>query len=272
MKHYSSTIRFVTVTLCAWLLLPVLCYADTSVNLTRASGGGGGSPFVDMAAGRGEIVAITVRSGNLIDSVMLTYRYGNKRVNGPRHGGNGGNQKTFKLKNGERIIELGGKSGKYVDSLYIRTSMNRTQRWGGPGGSTSYKFNASKKYPIMGLWGRSGALLDAIGAVKAGGCGQAIQTQSLTSYSQAENSAGFNDEKADTVQVRTFPAPADSRNMLDRWLSSQNDKLLKIVKQLAGSTAEYNKYLSGERENCQSQLYCELAYRRGAISHVTGAQ
>ncbi|MCP3664572.1 MAG: hypothetical protein GY696_19125 [Gammaproteobacteria bacterium] len=272
MKHSSSTIRLITVIFFSLLLPPHLSSADTSISLTKASGGGGGSPFVDMATPQGEIVAITVRSGSFIDSVTLTYRYGNRRVNGPRHGGNGGNQRTFKLKKGERIIELGGRSGKYVDSLYIRTNKNRTQRWGGQGGSRAYRFTASQNAPIVGIWGRSGAFLDAIGAIKASSGGETIQTEGLAGYSQEEGSSGFDDEKADTMQARIFPAPNVNRNALNRWLSNQSNELLNIVKKMAKSTSDYNRYLSKERAYCQAQPYCELAYRRGAISHATRAQ
>ncbi|MCP4992951.1 MAG: hypothetical protein GY934_04065 [Gammaproteobacteria bacterium] len=278
MMHSSSTIRFITVTLFSLLLLPHLSSADTSVRLTKASGGGGGSPFVEMATPQGEIVAITVRSGNFIDSVTLTYRYGNRRVNGPRHGGNGGSQRTFKLKKGERIIELGGRSGKYVDSLYIRTNKNRTQRWGGQGGSSSYRFTASKNAPIVGLWGRSGAFLDAIGAIKASGRGKALQTDGLAGYSREEDASRSDDggqdgiHKRAAIQTHEFPAPNDNRDELDQWLSNQSNMLLKIVKKLANSPNDYNKYLSKENAYCQAQPYCELAYRRGAISHVTRAE
>ena len=268
MKSIWKKLQFNIIILSGCLLVPLVAFADTGVTLLNASGGPGGSPFVDMA---GEIAAITVRSGSLIDSIQISYRYGNKRVIGLAHGGRGGKSSTFKLKAGEVITELGGRSGKFVDSLYIKTSKNRFKKWGGPGGK-DFRFKGSKQSPIMGIWGRSGNLLDAIGAVKVGKGGQSITTNGFGTYEEKMNKPGVDDAKSDSIQELQFPGPAAQTKDLRYWLQTHNTQLGNIIRKLSGSQTEFKKYLEGEKKTCQSSLYCEVAYRRGAISHVTGAE
>lgn len=253
------------------LLSPFVVFADTSVTLLSASGGPGGSPFVDMAVSKGRITAITVRSGKFIDSIQLTYQYGSKRVIGLAHGGKGGNSQTFKLRAGEFITEFSGRSGKYVDSIYIKTSKNRSKKWGGNGGGNTFKFTGSKQLPILGIWGRSGALLDAIGVVRSSKGGQTIKTKSIGGFERQANSQGGDDTKADSIQRYTFPKPTASNNEIKSWLKIQNAKLKNIIKSMS-SNNEFSNYSKGENKTCGSSLYCQVTYRRGAISYVTGAE
>lgn len=272
MEAFCKKIQLTIIVLSGCLLFPFVSFAVTNVTLLNASGGRGGSPFVDMAVSGGSVAAITVRSGSLIDSIQFTYRYGKKQVRGQAHGGNGGKSRTFKLKPGEVIIELSGKSGKYVDSLYIKTSRGRSKRWGGKGGSRRYKFTGSTKSPITGIWGRSGNLLDAIGAIKASKGGQSIETKGFANYKDKVNKEGLDCDRCENVMGLQFPRPAAQASELKPWLEIHNVQLGIIIRKLSGSDIEFRKYKSGEEKTCRSSLYCQVAYRRGAISYVTGAK
>jgi hypothetical protein len=271
MNFFRNKIQHAIIVLSGCLFFPFVVFADTSVTLLNASGGPGGSPFVDMAVSKGRITAITVRSGKFIDSIQLTYQYGKKRVNGSAHGGKGGKSGTLKLSAGEFITEFSGRSGKYVDSIYIKTNKNRSKKWGGSGGNNRFKFTGSKQSPILGIWGRSGALLDAIGIVRSSKGGQAINTKGIGGFKQQANSQGGDESKYDSIQSSAFPKPAANKNEINSWLKFQNAKLENIIKSMS-SNKEFSNYSKGEKKTCGSSLYCQVTYRRGAISYVTGAE
>ncbi len=270
MKLLSNKMLNPVVLLSAFLFFPIIAIANTSVTLSKVSGGSGGSPFVDMAANKGRITAITVRSGKFIDRIQLTYQYNNGRVIGSPHGGNGGKSKTFKLSKGEFITVFGGRSGKYVDSIYIKTNKGRSRKWGGNGGGNSFKFKGSKQSPILGIWGRSGALLDAIGVVTANKGGQSKPTNRILDFEQRKIANGGSDEKGDSYQTNSFPHPSANRNVVDSWLNTHGAKLRNIIKSMS-SHHDFTEYSRRENRFCGSHAYCLIAYRRSAISYVTDA-
>ena len=109
------------------------------------------------------------------------------------HGGPGGKRHEIHLQDGEFVEQISGKHGTYVDSVKIRTSRKIypeasvepgessgeagsasidsgvesavEQRYGGEGGSVSFSYTAPKGYQIIGICGRAGQLLDALGVV-----------------------------------------------------------------------------------------------------------
>ncbi|MDX2419247.1 MAG: jacalin-like lectin [Xanthomonadales bacterium] len=294
MKVFYKKIQIIFV-LSGCLLSPFVAFADTGVTLLSASGGAGGSPFVDMALSGGGVASITVKSGNLIDSIQLTYRYGNKHVIGLAHGGKGGKSSTFRLSAGEVITELGGRSGKYVDSLYIRTSKNRVKKWGGKGGGNTYRFTGSRKSPITGIWGRSGKFLDAIGAVKpktekdmpatpgsGGVTKRSINSKGyiVTTYpdgSRTERFPGgmekFNPDGTSmgkmlfsTAAPAAIP-PDPPDNFEEAWLTEQSDGLLSIIRTLVGGDeTSVTQYL--ESEKVSLSIYEKINKRRRVVGDM----
>jgi len=149
------------------LLLADVCAADLTVIGGGPSGGKGGSVFVDSVIGGQKIAEVRIRSGTRIDSIQVVYR--DARIPGsglsarPKHGGNGGSLAVFELSPDEHIVSIGGKYGDCIDSLWIRTSKGRFQRWGGNGGSVDFHYAAPDGWMISSFWGRSGTYLDSIG-------------------------------------------------------------------------------------------------------------
>ena len=281
MKTIYLKIQFFISVLALCLLFPLVTLANTNVTLLNTSGGAGGATFVDMAGERGQVSSITVRSGDLIDNVQFTYRYGNKLVKGPAHGGKGGRSSTFKLKRGEVSTEMGGRSGGKVDSLYIKTSRGRKMAWGGKGGNRIFRFTGSKQAPIIGVWGRSGSLIDAIGAViinKAGhqnnSGGQGMANKSFGSFKQKVDPPGGGDscDRCENVAGLQFPNPSAEKRELKPWLKNHSAYLGKIINKLSDSDQEFNSFMAKEKSLCRSRLYCKVAFRLKAISYVTGVR
>ncbi len=135
-------------------------------SLCGPSGGVGGAEFSDGQRGGRTIVEVRVRSGALIDSIQVVYRDITGLVGkGAMHGRSGGNLSVFKLGPGEYITVVGGKYGKFIDSLYIKTNKGRHQKWGGQGGNIQFIYTAPPGSRIDGFFGRAGKYLDSIGVI-----------------------------------------------------------------------------------------------------------
>ncbi len=351
---FSKRIYLYIALLSFGLFPPFPVIANTGVTLLKASGNQNGTPFVEMALKGGVIEKITINSGRFIESIQFTYRYGKKYVVGQTQGGKGkkkmkgSSSSSFTFRPGEVITEMGGRSGKYVHSLYIVTSMGRKQTWGGKsgkGGRGAFKFTGSKRNPIVGVWGHSSSFINALGAVRIKPDVQvrrrtrdnaARVTDHRRNSSQVRDhrtnadrirdhrrtppvvvdrrhtrppraaggsracsgqfngGAGFDDffpktpekpkpgsicaenpERCDTqVQGRQFPYPNRSANAneLKSWLKDHNDLLIGIVRRVAKSHEDFRKYENGETVQCGSDIYCQIAYRSGAISYGTNAE
>ena len=132
------------------------------------SGGGGGGPFNDeslLQAGT-RVARVVIRTGALVDSVEITHaRPNGSLVDLPHHGGFGGGEQRLDLNIGERITQIDGRYGQLVDSINIRTTQNRVLSGGGDGGVDGYVYQAPPGFEIVGFFGRSGELMDAIGVV-----------------------------------------------------------------------------------------------------------
>lgn len=131
------------------------------------SGGPGGNRFSDGVVGGEWPAEIRIRSGWYIDALQIVYKtkQTNTLRNGPRHGGDGGTLKVFKLNNGEYITKIGGTYDKYVTSLWVFTSKGRQMEWGDKSrGKADFFYTAPSGFMIYQFWGRSGKFVDAIGA------------------------------------------------------------------------------------------------------------
>jgi hypothetical protein len=132
------------------------------------SGGGGGDRFDDeplLETGT-RVVRVVIRTGELVDSVQITHiRPNDTLLDLPHHGGFGGGQQLLDLNVGERITQIDGRYGQLADSINIRTNQGRVLSGGGGGGVDGYVYQAPSGFEIVGFFGRSGELMDAIGVV-----------------------------------------------------------------------------------------------------------
>jgi hypothetical protein len=263
-----------------YLLAVILLYgvtlsaAGSSVNLSKAFGGPGGTPFVDLVAPGGRISAITISSGKFIDRIKVEYRYKNT-VKRPSHGGPGGKEVSFRLKNREYITEFGGRSGKVVNSIYVKTNKGRVMKWGGKGGQNSFRFTATKSTPFAGVWGRSGGLLDALGVIQkttTSKSGKAAKLGPLRGFKPGGDVPAVDcGAKCDSAPGKHFPGQPSNQRDKTFWKEHTN-KLGAVLRVLAGSERDYTNYLKQEEDICGIYIPCQIDARSSAISFVTGAK
>jgi hypothetical protein len=122
-------------------------------------GGGGGNAFDDSGYIGNPITSITVRHGEYVDSIQVTY----SGQQAPQHGGDGGQADTISLAKGEQVIAVVGRSGDLVDQIqFVTVSPGNVLRnygpYGGTGGSPFYIIGA-----VDAFFGSSGEYLDAVG-------------------------------------------------------------------------------------------------------------
>ncbi len=142
--------------------LPPLVQSD-------AFGGSGGNPFVDhIETSVPPIVNVTrlhIRHGNQVDSIQADYELlGGGSFNGPNHGGTGGKPTEVCFSQGEVIVEMSGKTNNtLVDQVTFTTrkSDGTTCTYGPYGKTGKTPFGVQGR--IVGFFGRSGNLLDALG-------------------------------------------------------------------------------------------------------------
>jgi Jacalin-like lectin domain len=131
------------------------------------SGGSGGREFSDDAIpSDSKVIEVQVRAGRLIDAVQITHESaGGARHPFPRHGGGGGELYVFTLDSNEYITGISGRYGSRVDSLRIHTNLQTSPLYGGTGGFAEYHYEVPPGTEIVGFYGRSGAVMDAIGVL-----------------------------------------------------------------------------------------------------------
>jgi hypothetical protein len=136
---------------------------------TQVAGGNGGDPFQDASStSGGRIAEVRVSSGTMVDSIQISYILPNGRmVEGPRHGGPGGQANSFRLDSDEYIVGISGRFGKNIDCLRIQTNKRTSPLYGGSGGRQDYRIDVPRDSQAIGFAGRSGNLLDAIGLIYA---------------------------------------------------------------------------------------------------------
>ena len=154
--------------------------SDIGNRLLRPSleyGGEGGDSFSDQLPDGSRICEVLIRHGEYVDGIRISWETADgTRVDGPYHGGGGGNEDSFTLEPGETIQVIGGASGDYVDRLGFETSLGRSYGpYGGDGGNPfeenfgptpnplDHDATVLVNHPLVGIYGRSGDLLDAIG-------------------------------------------------------------------------------------------------------------
>jgi hypothetical protein len=146
--------------------LPAPSWAQAEDERTRVgpAGGEGGTEFTDEAPPRGaRVVGVRVRHGRWIDGIELIDKTADGQEQGLGwHGGEGGEEETFRLEEGEYITGITGKAGTYIDSLRIVTNRRTSKTYGGDGGDNTFDLRSSSR-EVAGFFGRSGPYLDQIG-------------------------------------------------------------------------------------------------------------
>ncbi|XP_072955904.1 protein GOS9-like [Typha angustifolia] len=128
-------------------------------------GGDGGGPF-DMGAAT-RLANIRIRHGAAIDAIQIMYEVDGKMKWSTQFGGNGGALTEISLKDGELLTSISGHYGSFgnitvIRSLSFSTNLNTTYGPYGEQQGTTFSIPLQEG-KIVGFFGRSGALLDAIG-------------------------------------------------------------------------------------------------------------
>ena len=97
--------------------------------ITQLFGGDGGNPFADptliLIPSVVGFKSITIRSGEMVDSIQAVYILANGATyTADKHGGDGGQPHTINFENDETIIAIMGRSGTKVDQLTFLTQNN----------------------------------------------------------------------------------------------------------------------------------------------------
>jgi hypothetical protein len=132
---------------------------------TDTYGGRGGSAFADTRIPQdARISAVYIWSGRYVDRIQLVYTLRDGSLfEGEVHGGSGGRRNVFNLEPDEYITGISVRYGDYVDALTIRTNKRTSQRFGGSGGGRDFNITVPSGYQAVGLVGKAGGYLDAIG-------------------------------------------------------------------------------------------------------------
>ena len=185
------------------------------------------------------------------------------------------NRKPLNLEKENILLSLVGDLASTSIRFILKRMAGKTMRWGGKGGANSFRYRATKNQQITGIWGRAGKYLDAIGIIKKSpyGITENISTQgNLDNFKPIEQ--GSNDKncgKCDSAPTTYFPAPSKKKSDKDFWVN-QSDRLGNAIEALTHSEQVYRNYLEKERNNCGSNLYCQIDTRSRAIIFVTGAK
>lgn len=130
------------------------------------SGGCGGKEFLDNPpSGMNGVDKVIIRSGRYVDSLQMVVKLDKGTYELARHGGSGGARSEFNLSEGEYITQISGSYGGKVDSILFGTNKRTSKEYGGEGGCAHYSYEAPEGYEIVGFYGRSGSLIDAVGIV-----------------------------------------------------------------------------------------------------------
>jgi hypothetical protein len=146
---------------------------------TKVAGGSGGTAFLDSEIPFGaRITEIRIQVGKYIDGIQAVYTLPDgTTVEGPFHGGRGGSTQVFRLESNEYITGISGRHGTYIDSLQIHTNRRTSSRYGGSGGRQDFRIDVPSGNRAVGLIGRAGRYLDAIGFSYASSSSSGSQSQ-----------------------------------------------------------------------------------------------
>ena len=140
-----------------------------SILQSSTFGGGGGSAWDDNILTKSPAIVgihkVDIRHGDQVDSLQVTYRLADgSTYTAPSHGGTGGSFSSFTLASNERIVRVEGKTDSTVVDRVTFVTKNDVgeEKKYGPFGKTGRTPFSVEGY-IVGFFGRSGNLLDALG-------------------------------------------------------------------------------------------------------------
>jgi len=184
---------------------------------TLEIGGRGGSLFNDSVKEGWKIKRIIIRYGNIIDGIRCVWqRPDGSLQEGQHHGGYGGVEKIIDLRDGEYVIEVAGAAGNVVDSLRITTNYAKYGPYGGNGGKPfSLKPSSGS---VIGFYGRSGNLLDAIGI-------QDAMFMFERKYYGGTNGIPFIEDVSEMKQMKRIILRSDAYidTLQFEWINSSNE-------------------------------------------------
>jgi hypothetical protein len=137
------------------------------------SGGTGGNPFTaePPEGGGWKISAIDVWSGDRIDSIELIWSHsGGETKSSPKFGGSGGNESEFQIDVGDYLTRIEGSVGSKEDNVrifslqFFTRNGNMSKIFGKPT-QAKFRYDEIQGQQIIGLFGRTGAAIDALGVV-----------------------------------------------------------------------------------------------------------
>jgi len=151
-------------------------------------GGSGGEPFDDRIPDGARICEVAIRHGEYIDGIRISYIAADgTRVDCPYRGGQGGDETIVTIDAGQTLWPADLQAGDYVDALGFSIKAVAPTREQGPDDVVRFVDtmggNGGKRYldqdiiyvdftafpdgggeaELIGIFGRSGDLLDAIG-------------------------------------------------------------------------------------------------------------
>ena len=134
------------------------------------SGGLGGAPFDELsevASRPASVHQFAVKAGDLVDGLNVGYDMGGGKYGFARwHGGTGGLAYTFDLQPGEYVTSVSGTYGRFLNQIRFGTNTGRTSpTFGATSGQVSYSYQAPTGFEVIGLSGRAGDFVDAIGVI-----------------------------------------------------------------------------------------------------------
>ena len=179
---------------------------STSVLASDQAGGTGGEAFTDDITNVARIKSITLRGGSKVDAISITYVLQDGSTVKKSHGGTGGTATTpLTLADDEYITKVTGRSGSCVDQITFYTSYGRTLSAGGTGGK-EFTIDPKVNRPIIGVFGRCGSLIDAIGVYYRSGKPFTLQAMNSGLYLDVTGQMSA-DEGATTVQQTSTGGP-----------------------------------------------------------------
>jgi hypothetical protein len=138
------------------------------------SGGSGGNSgdtdsdegFLQPGTRVARVVLSHDNSHNAVEGIQFTHvRHDGTLLDLPHHGGFGGDQQDFDLVSNEHIVQISGTYDRFVNSITVATDIGHQLTVGNPVGAGAYTYQAPPGFEIVGFFGRSGTLVDAIGVV-----------------------------------------------------------------------------------------------------------
>jgi hypothetical protein len=112
------------------------------------------------------LVSFDSTNHHAVEGIQFTHlRNNGSLLDLPHHGGFGGEQTNFDLASNEHIRKISGTYDRFVTSITIETDNPDHRTTLGDASGAKYEYDAPPGFEIVGFFGRSGTLIDAMGVV-----------------------------------------------------------------------------------------------------------